>query len=190
MLNIIAHVNKIFSSISYVLRDEDLKHCWIIDVGDSDAIRDIIKGYELKGVLLTHSHYDHVYGLNDLCESEYVLYTNSYGHKLLYDSQNNLSDYHGSPFIYRRKDNVVTVLDRDFINLGYDHKALAIFTPGHNPSCISWIIQDSIFTGDSYIPGIKTVVKLPGGNKEQSIASEILIKNLSVDKKIYPGHKI
>ena len=52
------------------------------------------------------------------------------------------------------------------------------------------IDYNSLFTGDSYIPGIKTVTNLPASNKEQARISEEKIKSLSDDKLIYPGHLI
>ncbi len=83
-----------------------------------------------------------------------------------------------------------TFKDGDIIDLGHNIRAQAFFTPGHNPSCITWKIGDAIFTGDSYIPGLKTVTNLPGGNKAHAEESVALIKELSKDKFIYPGHEI
>lgn len=59
-------------------------------------------------------------------------------------------------------------------------------TPGHNPSCLTFMIDQMIFSGDSYIPGVKTVTNLPGGNRAQ--AEESIRKILSFGGTIYPGH--
>jgi len=63
-------------------------------------------------------------------------------------------------------------------------------TPGHNPSCLSYLVGDYLFTGDSYIPGVKVVTNLPDGNKR--IAQELvaIILGFGQRKKICPGHKI
>jgi len=78
MLEIVSHVNSMYNSISYVLLEHGTKECWIIDVGDFFQIKSLFDGYNLKGVLLTHVHYDHIYGLNEL-QADYPdvpIYTN------------------------------------------------------------------------------------------------------------------
>jgi len=109
---------------------------------------------------------------------------------MLLNEKMNLSKYHNSPFIFSREDSIESISDGSKIELDNEIKAQAIYTPGHNPSCITWIIKNSLFTGDSYIPGIKTVTNLPASNKEQARISEEKIKSLSDDKLIYPGHLI
>ena len=143
-------------------------------------------------VLLTHAHFDHIYGLNKLVEvnPNIKVYTNEYGRKMLLDAKMNLSLYHETPFVLNNPESIVVVENNDDIRLADDLSVKAIFTPGHNPSCITWIIKDSLFTGDAYIPGIKVVTNLPGGNKKQADDSLKLINRLAVNRQIYPGHKI
>lgn len=45
-----------------------------------------------------------------------------------------------------------------------------------------------IFTGDSYIPGIKTSPNLPGGDKSLATESLELTKCLIKDRIVLPGH--
>lgn len=175
------HTNSLFNSMSYAFKDI------LLDPGDS------WKGFEnVAKVLLTHAHFDHIYGLNELMRisPEAKVYTNDFGREMLLNARKNLSFYHESPFVFEHPENIVIVNDGDEIELGNGQTAKAVFTPGHNPSCITWIIKDAIFTGDSYIPGIKTVTNLPKGNKDQSIKSEKLIMRLASGKIIYPGHYI
>lgn len=189
-LEIIQHTNSVFNSNSYILVKE--YDCWIIDVGDCDEILKIIKGLSLKGIFLTHIHYDHIYGLNKLIEviRESKVYTNSYGKKALMDSTANLSFFHDDPFIFSSPEKIVQVCNRQIIPLTAGISAEAIFTPGHNPSCISWIINDSFFTGDSYIPGVNPVTKLPEGDITDAINSKELILSFANGKRIYPGHTV
>ena len=56
-------VNTIYRSCSYVLTQEH--NSWVIDCGDVDKLLPYIDG-KLNGVLLTHAHFDHIYGLNTL----------------------------------------------------------------------------------------------------------------------------
>lgn len=157
----------------------------LVDPGDE------WQGFEgISKVLLTHAHFDHIYGLNDVLKiSPYVnVFTNEFGKAMLLNARKNLSFYHETPFVFEYPECIVVVEDGDVIDLGSGQIAKAVFTSGHNPSCITWIIGDAIFTGDSYIPGIKTVTNLPGGNKIKTIESENLIKHLAIGKTIYPGH--
>ena len=80
--------------------------------------------------------------------------------------------------------------DGDDIELSDDIKAKVVATPGHHPSCLTFIIGDDIFTGDSYIPGVKVVTNLPKGNKKQAEESIEKILSLSEGKTIYPGHQV
>lgn len=101
-----------------------------------------------------------------------------------------MSLYHESPFVFEHPNRIVIVEDEEVVDIGNGLRAKAIFTPGHNPSCISWLAEDCLFTGDSYIPGIKTVTNLPGGNRQQADQSKELIKRLGEDHIIWPGHMI
>ena len=109
---------------------------------------------------------------------------------MLLDDKLNMSRYNETPFVLEYPQNIVLVKDGDSISLEEEMTATSMFTPGHNNSCITWVVGDAVFTGDAYIPGVKTVTNLPGGNKELARQSETLIKSLAVGKQIFPGHKI
>lgn len=175
------HTNSFFLSICYRTGTT------VVDPGDPWA------GFEgVATVLLTHAHFDHIYGLNRLLElnPRVKVLTNEAGRVMLLDDKKNMSRYHETPFVFDYPANIQLVNDGDEIALDASTTGKAIFTPGHSPSCITWIIGDHLFTGDAFIPGIKTVTNLPGGNKLQAIDSIETIKRLSVGRTVYPGHKI
>ena len=182
MMSIRYRRNSRFSSVSYYVRSEIS-----IDPGDYDILMK-----KINMILLTHAHFDHIYGLNKVIElnPQVKVYTNESGREMLLNTRKNLSFYHESPFEISDSSRIVIVNDGDEVSLAYGLTAKAIFTPGHNPSCITWLIGHALFTGDSYIPGIKTVINLPGGNKKQAEESIKLIKRLAINRTIYPGHKI
>lgn len=180
-------VNSLFGSCSYVMDG-----AWVVDVGDVKPLRQLIDrhGGLLRGILLTHGHFDHIYGLNDLIEAypEATVYCSDWCREQLLDDKLNLSLYHGTPFVFNYPDKIQTVTDGDVIELDQGMSLQAVATPGHTPGCITWIGDDIIFTGDAFIPGIKVVTNLPYGNKELAEKSASLISGMSRGRTIYPGH--
>lgn len=175
------NVNSIFNSISYRVGNI------LIDPGDE------WEGFEnVAAVLLTHAHFDHIYGLNRVVElnPNVMVYTNAAGQDALFSDKLNMSRYHEVPFSFQYEDKILNVENEEEINTCVGLTARAYYTPGHNPSCITWVIGDCIFTGDSYIPGIKIVTNLPFGDKVFAANSEEFIKQLSIGRQIFPGHKI
>lgn len=163
----------------------------MIDAGDPVPIIRLIGDNALMGIFLTHAHYDHIYGLNDICKTfpNCPIYTNLQGYHSLLAPSENLSFYHDAPFTILYPERVIIVDDHKQLYLFRENVIISLYTPGHHNSCISWICNDSIFSGDSYIPGFKTETRLSGGNKENAISSENIIKALGKNKKIYPGHE-
>lgn len=181
--------NSLFDSCTYVLNIGTSVY-WLVDCGDVVPLMPIIEGKQLGGVLLTHAHFDHIYGLNELlsrCPETFV-YTNKSGAEALMDDKKNLSRYHETPFVFEYPESLRIVDDGDEIILynGITTKVLA--TPGHHPSCLTYIIGNAIFTGDSYIPGIEVVTKLPKGDIKQAQESLYKIIQLANERTIYPGH--
>ena len=180
-------VNSVFSSCSYVLTQD--KQSWLVDCGDVDQILPLIDG-KLQGVLLTHAHFDHIYGLNNL-ESLFPgvpVYTVMAGLNGLMSDKLNFSRYYGEPFIFDSPDNIKLVKDGECISLFDGVEIKAVATPGHSPGCVTWLTSDAIFTGDSYIPGVKTVTNLPHSDKDLALKNEALIRQMVENRSIYPGH--
>lgn len=187
MMTIHQIVNSIFNSCSYVLTQD--KQSWLVDCGDVDQILPLVDG-KLQGVLLTHAHFDHIYGLNNL-ESLFPgvpVYTVMAGLNGLMSDKLNFSRYYGEPFIFDSPDNVKLVNDGDSISLFEDVEIKAVATPGHSPGCVTWLTSNAIFTGDSYIPGVKTVANLPHSDKDLALKNEALIRQMVENRSIYPGH--
>ena len=180
-------VNTIYNSCSYVIGNDDCS--WIVDCGDVDRILPLIRG-RLCGVLLTHAHFDHIYGLNQLLSlyRDVPVYTNAAGQETLLSDKLNFSRYYGEPFVLQYPDNVRVVEDGLQLGLFDDVKVKAVETPGHSPCCVTWMLDDMLFTGDSYIPGVKTVTNVPHSDKAMAEKSEALIRRLAEHRDIYPGH--
>lgn len=159
----------------------------LIDCGDIENIDD---GLHIDAVFITHPHIDHIYGLSKLLERQpsCKVYILKGGSEYLASDRLNLSRYHEKPYSFV-SDNVCEVRDGDTIDI-FEHIKVKVYaTPGHNPICASYMIGRYLFSGDSYIPGIKTVVILPHANKIEAYKSEEIIKKLwTKDLILCPGH--
>ena len=190
MLQVKQVVNRVFTSNTYIVFDEDFGDCWLVDIGDYErAEKAIPKGKKIKGLLLTHTHFDHIYGINELCKNypECVVYTSEFGKVALMDDRKNLSRYHEHPIVFEGK-HLVVLGEGDEIPLTEEQKIKVVATPGHEPGCLTFYTGDNIFTGDAYIPGVKVVTKLPGGDRALAAESVEKILRLAEGKTICPGH--
>ena len=123
MLQVSHIVNSVFTSRTYVLSERDGREFWIVDCGDVAPLVDMISSlgggaFQLKGVLLTHVHYDHIYGLPRLKEMfpEVRVYTNEIGRVALGNEKLNYSKYHNDPILYE-SENIVVCKEGDEIEL-------------------------------------------------------------------------
>ena len=183
--------NKFLNSITYIIPINDGEKCYLVDCGDIEKV--IEQGWSVKGVFLTHCHFDHIYGINKLVESypEVKIYTNEVGIIGLTNPRVNFSKYHDEveDFSFSYPKNISLIEKEGMLIIENDIIVNALFTPGHDTSCISYIIGNYLFTGDAYIPGIKTVTTFPRSNKKQ--AAESLLRLQQYEKigyMICPGH--
>lgn len=185
-------VGRNLSSNMFILFESKTNNCWIVDVGDFNSLKQRIPlSFNVKGLFITHGHFDHIADIN-LFHNTYpniTIYTSEYGMEQLFSDRKNLSLYHEqSTFFVGKQENIVILSDLDSVQLSNDTHLKVMVTPGHCPSCLTYYTDDYIFTGDSYIPGLKVVTNLPKGNKIQSQQSVEKIKGLIVNRVICPGH--
>ena len=187
--------NKFFSSRTYWLSDKSNNKIWLVDCGDfGDIIQSLPENASIIGVLLTHVHFDHIYGLNELMLQfpKCMVYTNSFGLVSLTDTKRNFSRYHTDvdDFVFDRPENVIVVDEGDKIELFEGVYADVFFTPGHDESCLCYEVEENLFTGDAYIPGLKTVTTFPHSSKKKALESNLRISSMSRGMTVYPGHTI
>lgn len=179
-------------SNTYMLSCKGESSCFLVDIGDFSLVKkELLKYNEVKGVLLTHAHFDHIAGINDLFSvfPNVVIYTNEKGRDMLFSDKLNLSKYHELSLTYVG-DKIQLIKDGDVLQLFDSEEIKVMFTPGHNDSCITYYNGENIFSGDSYIEGASVVTKLPGGNKFLAEESAQKILALSKDKILYAGHDV
>lgn len=184
-------VHQAFTSNTYIISSEKEYDIWLVDIGNFyGVIENIPNNSNIKGVFITHYHYDHIYGINELIEKfpACQVYASTHTIEGLYSDKMNLSFYHESPIIF--KGNLkVEIKENDKIPL-FENIQLEVFeTPGHNSGCLSFKVNNYLFTGDSYIPNIDVVTKLKGGNKEANVLSLAKINSMISSQTIVcPGH--
>ena len=87
MLSIDYFTNRVFNSRTYILSKEGSDEVWLVDCGDFDRVQERIGNKSIKGVLLTHAHSDHIYGLKELQRvfPDVKIVTNEYGFEAIWN---------------------------------------------------------------------------------------------------------
>lgn len=184
-------INSVCSSNTYILYSDLYEGVWIIDVGDVSNIIGWLEVHnkKVKGVLLTHTHFDHIYGLNELFDYAPCarIYTCEEGQKGLFSDKLNLSKYYDKSFFYKGMN--VSLLNGSSKKLWPNVKCRIYKTPGHDWSCLTYEIGSYLFTGDSYIPGKEVVTSFPKSDKiEAGNSVEKINQILQIKHNVCPGH--
>ena len=184
-------VNSFLTSYTYIIPTGNSNDCWLVDCGDVNKV--IEQGFCVKGVLITHCHIGHIYGLNKLISKypDVEIYTNADGKDGLLTPKWNMSKYHDEieDFVFCKPENIHVFESEDQYRIDEGLTVEVLFTPGHEPSCITYKIGNCLYTGDAYIPGVKVVTNLPRSNKQQAAESLDRLQQLERSgMEIMPGH--
>ena len=136
----------------YLLINEKTKEAVIVDPASCpDYMMNYIKTEEikLKAVLLTHAHFDHIMGIDDVLNKygKMPVYVHEADKPMLEDPQQNMTMSCGFPYAYK---GAQAVQDGQVLSLiGYEIKVL--HTPGHTPGgCCYYIASEHVLiSGDT-----------------------------------------
>ncbi len=175
-------------SCSYIIHDDRVQDCFLVDCGDSDKIMTYIKENHLtlKGIFLTHCHYDHIYGMNMILSNfpQCTVYGSKDSMDGLYNPKINLSEYNGIPFTLSYTP-FIEILSSDS-NISLLGQKIKIYeTPGHDSGCISYQVGNYLFTGDSYIPFAPVFARWKRSCKSKAILNEQKLKDYAADKGLH-----
>lgn len=179
--------NKLLQSATYLIGN------YLIDCGDGDAILKLAQENHIiiRGILLTHCHLDHIYGLPKVLKyfPDAKIYCSGQTHKGLKDETLNLSYIMPEVLYSFNYDENVVELSEGLHSID-DIKLEMIICNGHSNDCQSYIIGENLFTGDALLPFAKVFTKWPTSNKELALESEHKLRQLAEEKKliIQPGH--
>lgn len=190
-MDVIRFTNSVFESNTYLIKNDYSENCYMIDCGDVEPIMQYLqqKKITLQAVFITHTHYDHIYGLNKLCETypDIIIYTSFRGKEGAYSDKLNLSKYHSVAFVFQF-DNIEILRNGQETQLFDDLILRTYETPGHDWSSLCYKVGNAFFSGDSYLPQYSLVANFPKSNKKQALDSLEWIRELSIGCNIYPGH--
>ena len=176
----------------YILRRDGSDRALIVDPGDEapkllGAVESL--GVELDGILLTHTHFDHVGAVAPVAKATGAeVWVPEIEKGVLADIMSFVPWAGFGPF--ESWDAEHTVAGGERLDLaGFEIDVL--FTPGHSPGHVTYSIPDeqAVFSGDVLFQGSVGRTDLPGGDWPTLLESiRSLTDSLPEETTVYPGH--
>lgn len=178
------------SANTYIVSDDATGETAVIDAGAcTDELLDKLKGKNVRYILLTHGHYDHILGVPALkAHTGAEVLIHKADADCFWDTEKSLASFdHSFSQTPMKADRLLS--DGEEIHLG-ETVLSVLHTPGHTKGGVCYIdYQDRlIFSGDTLFCLTAGRTDFPGGSFEELMASLITLRNLPGDYIVYPGH--
>lgn len=190
------------NTVSYIVHDPATKKAAIIDpvldftprngriaTTSADALLATAKaqGLEIVYLLETHAHADHLSAAHHLREATgapVVIGSHITQVQTIFGALFEADDVTADGRDFDR-----LVVDGDSLPLG-DIQIEVMHTPGHTPACLTYVIGDAAFVGDTlFMPDYGTArADFPGGSATELYRSIRKILDLPLETRIFVGH--
>ena len=189
-MEIIALPTMGFSSNCYIVHNGN--EAFVIDpsISEKKIIANLSsRSLKLKGILLTHGHFDHIYRAQELRnETGAPLFVHELDNEMLTDADKNAyRTFTGKDFTVETAD--VLLHDGDVLSLG-DEQIKVLHTPGHTRGSVCYDTGDSLITGDTIFAEGFGRCDLYGGDARALKSSIAGLTKLceSENRWLYAGH--
>jgi hydroxyacylglutathione hydrolase len=176
----------------YILRRDGSDRALIVDPGDeADKLLGALDalGVTLDGILLTHTHFDHVGAVAPVATATGAeVWVPEIEKPVLGDIMSFVPWPGFGP--YDSWDAEHTLKGGEKLELA-NFEIDVLFTPGHSPGHVTFSLPDerAIFSGDVLFQGSVGRVDLPGGDGRTLLESiRMLLDTLPEDTTVHPGH--
>ncbi len=174
----------------YIVYDEATREAAVVDPGDnaSSILKAVQKeNLEVKYILLTHAHFDHILAVHDIIKETGAKYVVPEADVWLL-KRDNMGPFRSAAEGYIEDAPDILAKEGTEITFG-DITACYMNTPGHTPGSSVIRMGDTLFTGDTLFRGSCGRVDLEGGNMKQMLVSLKRLYELEGDYKVLPGHE-
>ena len=145
------------------------------------------KKLNLKMILLTHGHFDHMGAVADLAEKTGCqVYIHQKDLPKLTDDNGNLVSHFGLTGLKHYKDGIAFE-DGDVIKMD-ELEFKVMHTPGHTSGSVCFIIGDAMFSGDTLFARSIGRTDMPDGDTMTMLKSLEKLAGLKENYTVYPGH--
>lgn len=175
----------------YLLIDSETKKAAVVDPGEYcpklEAMLKENSVEKLEYIFLTHGHFDHICGVQKLCEKfGGKIVISKEDEKCFKDGEISLCSVFNVPCALPEKADI-TVSDGDDLMLGQT-KISVLETPGHTKGSVCYVFDSVIISGDTLFKGSMGRTDFPTGDAMQILVSLRKLCALEGDRKIYCGH--
>ncbi len=180
-----------FASASYLVTDDERSEAYVIDPSAEPAVafaRLLNEVPPIKGILLTHAHFDHMLALEGWRRT-----TGAPVAVMAADAEA-FGDSHKNGYRYFFEEELTFSPPDRLLTAGevlpFGKESLTVIpTPGHTKGSCAFDSGEVLFTGDTLFEGGGYGrTDLYGGNTEELFASLRRLLLLSGERAVYPGH--